>query len=98
MFILPLRSPLVAWAMGIPQENYYSDIENLSMNVGKKIVLQVKAGEAGLEAEWKDPTWQGWGDLLNATEFKELIDKANERLTKSSKGEGKGKKGGASKH
>ena len=84
---------------GCRKKDYYINEENLSFHTGGesgKCVLQVQVVDSGLEIQWKDPEWQGWHELINAPEFKDLIDKANQRLTKSSKGDGKGKKGNAS--
>ena len=92
-FLFGLRWLLGEW--GYKTNSYYIDTEELTFKVGKEPVLQVHIADAKLQLAWKDPTWEHWQELQSDPQYQALIQKANERLMKSGKGEGKGKKGSA---
>ena len=92
-FLFGLRWLLGEW--GYKTNSYYIDTEEWTFKVGKEPVLQVHIADAKLQLAWKDPTWEHWQELQSDPQYQALIQKANERLMKSGKGEGKGKKGSA---
>ena len=73
----------------------YIDTEKFTFNtLNKTPVLQLSVKDEGVELTWLDPAWQHWEELTSSPEFKDLLEKANNRLKKASpKGMGKGKEG-----
>ena len=71
------------------------DENTLTMKVDDEPVLQVSTKEETLDITWLSKEWETWQDLLEAPEYKEILDKCNTDLrdaaAKQGKGSGKGK-------
>ena len=67
------------------------------MTVGGNPVLKATVAANRLALEWMSQDWKDWKELVDSSEFKKLVEKADEALQKAAeargKGNGKGKKG-----
>ena len=80
------------------KNSYYIDTEKLTFQVGGKggkTALQLQVEDAKLQVMWQDPEWQSWSELFSDPGYNALLETASSKLSKSGKGEGKGKKGEA---
>ena len=88
-----LKRLLVEWKFN--KKALQFDDDTMILTVEKKPVVLVHAHEGHLKLEWLDDKWGSWEQLLNATEYKELVENANVALKIAqelrAKGKGKGK-------
>ena len=92
-FLVDFKKLLVKWKCNKNAINFTDD--TMILSVEKKPIIKVSTQDNQLKLDWLDEEWGHWNELINATEFKELTDKANNALKEAqelrAKGMGKGK-------
>jgi hypothetical protein len=92
-FLVDFKKLLVKWKCNKNAINFTDD--TMILSVEKKPIIKVSTQDNQLKLDWLDEEWGHWNELINATEFKELTDKANNALKAAqelrAKGMGKGK-------
>ena len=93
-FLFGLKKQLIEW--GFVRKEIWVDVDTKSMSItGCGTVVKGRVCEGKLTMDWCDGTWAAWQELHDAAEMKELIKKAEEKLSKGgSKAGGKSKDGG----
>ena len=89
-FLFGRKKQLIAW--GYSKEEVYVNTSHLSLSVAGTAIVKSKVVENALQLLWADE-WGDWDEFTQSPEVKQLIDRANIALAKSTKGKGKGKKG-----
>ena len=93
-FLLGLKRQLVGWGFGGKEVQVELSKVSGMMRVGRKDVLSVIVVGTKLKMTWEDATWGQWEDLMRAEEYKTLVAKAEDTLSRSGAGgkaKGKGK-------
>ena len=94
-FILGVRRLLISW--GYNRKNLKVDDSIPRLSVGGDDVVTASVVDNELKVDWLHSDWSSWTELVNALEFKALIDAAGTRLAQAAesrtKGGGKGHKG-----
>ena len=71
------------------------DDDLMIFRVEKKTIVQVNAQGGDLKLQWLNTEWGSWKELVDAAEFRELLEKGNAALKIAqelrAKGKGKGK-------
>ncbi len=84
---------LVKWDLN--KRAIYVDEEEITLQACGLPVIKASVQDGKLSVQWLTPEWEQWQDLQEATEYKEIVDKANGALEaaknmQSLKGSGKG--------
>ena len=94
-FLLGLRRQLITW--GLTGSNIRVKDDNHTVTVEGNPVLKATVAANRLTLEWMSQDWKDWKELIDSSEFKKLVEKADEALQKAAeargKGNGKGKNG-----
>ena len=92
-FLLGLRRQLIMWETFTKGDVRVNE-EELTMSIGRMPVLSTSIHDGILKLNWIDKSWSEWTELQECTELKQLIDTANDKLSKVAamhiKGKGKG--------
>ena len=92
-FLLGLRRQLIMWETYTKREVRVNE-EELTMTVGRVLVLSTSIMDGTLKLHWLDDAWNAWTELQESQEVQQLIETANEKFSKAgamnSKGKGKG--------
>ena len=93
--LLGLCRQLIAW--GFARSKIRVKEESNLLSVGGTPILTTTIDSNSLILDRTSQDWKDWNELVGSSEFKVLMDKANETLKKAAddegKGDGKGKKG-----
>ena len=91
-FLLGLRRQLITW--GFTKRKPRVEEESNTLTVGGNPVVKVTVDDNRLALQWMSQEWKDWKELVESSEFKNLKEKAEEKLAKAEdkgKGDGKGK-------
>ena len=86
-FLLGLRHQLVQWVFARKAVKVKDDN---TLVVSGTPVLSSSVRDYKLVINWLEDGWQQWEELKASSEFKALVEKANENLRKAEAGKGKG--------
>ena len=88
-FLLGVRKQLINW--GFTKSRVRVQEENNTLTVAGQPVMHATTDGSSITIDWINQEWKVWAELVDSSEFKDLLKKAEESWKKAEEAKGKGK-------